>query len=590
MEGAASESTANDEEISAAEWAEEQRRREAEGPLPVAELPPLERRVRAAAAAEWGVGEECEVFYRTLEPGNGGYFPTASPTDGLRSPRLARTDCWVPATIARKYHGWDDEAVAVRHNWPHWRDCRGGVLDMGDDANAVQRFPPARVRRRAPVPPVPSLSLLLVRWGGAEDPEACDGAEAGAWGASASTVSATYAAKLLDSIYDALGPTYETSTAFVGSGADLDAFCERRCVERLAGRHVGAFYFLWPTQFDDGTAGRPGMVPADALLGCMQRLEAAGVPTRFPHASHAYRALLSKEWTTALSGCGAMATPPTTRCDLGAVERDAVGTANRAIASLGAIGALRSGADVPGRDRPEERGVAKLGFSWEAIDVRAWNGAAELADALLDLARQPGCRAPFVFVQERVDAVGEIRCYCVEGAVQKMLYTRFEDPCDDGDDAGRFTTFTELDRDAAIREWFRGDEALCGDAEAKARALAGRWLLWLRALTCEVAPFLRVDVFVSVRNGSAVVSTGELTELGASFLGWKEGPALVFGALLRSCFRDRPCFEADCPCRPANAGPAAEPRAKKKKPKKKRKMDVDAAPAAGADTPPPAPP
>lgn len=34
-----------------------------------------------------------------------------------------------------------------------------------------------------------------------------------------------------------------------------------------------------------------------------------------------------------------------------------------------------------------------------------------------------------------------------------------------------------------------------------------------------------------------MVHLGELTELGACFLGWDEGPKEVFAAVVRSCFR-----------------------------------------------------
>jgi hypothetical protein len=193
-----------------------------------------------------------------------------------------------------------------------------------------------------------------------------------------------------------------------------------------------------------------------------------------------------------------------------------------------------------------------LGHSWEAIDVRAWRGKGQLRDALRSLARQPGCRADYVFVQEFVEAVGEVRAYCVDGKLEKLLYTRFDDP-DAGDepvgeeDQGRFVTFSELERADAVQQWFRGDEALADAAEREVRTLVGRWLAWLRGLDSEPLPFVRVDVFVCVHDDPATgapklsVATGELTELGASFLGWHDGPRLVFDALLRSCFRDRPC-------------------------------------------------
>ncbi|CAE7265464.1 unnamed protein product [Symbiodinium sp. CCMP2592] len=38
--------------------------------------------------------------------------------------------------------------------------------------------------------------------------------------------------------------------------------------------------------------------------------------------------------------------------------------------------------------------------------------------------------------------------------------------------------------------------------------------------------------------GKAAVMTGELTELGGCFLGWPEGPQVVFNAMLRACFRE----------------------------------------------------
>ena len=512
----------------------------------------------AATGAEWREGDAVEVFYRTLEDGNGGYFPTTSPSDCLRSPRVARTDCWVPAVVVRDYQGWRDERVLVRHTHEHWRDARGSRLDMRDEANAVQRFAPGRVRPAAgggfPSRTRASLGLVLVRWGGEEQPESCDGTHAGGWGPSGAVPSHTYAAGLMEAIHGRVGTSYEAVTAYVASTDDLRSLCERRLLDLVAGcDHCGALYLLWPTQFDDGTAGRPGMVPASPFFDLMQRLEGAGIPSRFPHAAHVYRTLVSKEWTSHLGAVGALAVPPTTRVNLSAIERDAEGAARRAVDALKVVGRdFKARRPKDGGAKPWTRGVAKLGHSWEAIDVRAWRGKGQLRDALRSLARQPGCRADYVFVQEFVEAVGEVRAYCVDGKLEKLLYTRFDDP-DAGDepvgeeDQGRFVTFSELERADAVAQWFRGDEALADAAEREVRTLVGRWLAWLRGLDSEPLPFVRVDVFVCVHDDPATgaprlsVATGELTELGASFLGWRDGPRLVFDALLRSCFRDRPC-------------------------------------------------
>ena len=336
-------------------------------------------------------GEEVDVFYRALEEDTGGYFPCADSTDNLCGPRVARSDGWVPAVVERAHHGWDGEQVLVRHAWPHWREPGGRPLDMSDDRNSVQRFAPYRVRPRSEKPEKPSLDILLVRWGGKEDPDACAGQYSGSWGSAGAVVSDRFASGLLDFIHWKLGCDYGACAAYVTSGQDLERLCERRITQMLEGKHVAAFYLLWPARFDDGTAGRPGMVPADSLLELMRRVESAGVPTRFPHAAHVYRALLAKEWTTAVSGCGPsqMRVPATTRVAASSVARVPFSAAKRAVDALRAI-----------KGDECDRGVVKLGYSWEALDVRAWRGVSDLAGALVDVLHQPGCRARHVFVQE----------------------------------------------------------------------------------------------------------------------------------------------------------------------------------------------
>ena len=111
----------------------------------------------------------------------------------------------MPAVVERAHHGWDGEQVVVRHAWPHWREPGGRPLDMSDDRNAVQRFAPYRVRPRQANPETPSLDILLVRWGGKEDPDACAGQYSGSWGSAGAVVSDRFASGLLDFIHWKLG-------------------------------------------------------------------------------------------------------------------------------------------------------------------------------------------------------------------------------------------------------------------------------------------------------------------------------------------------------------------------------------------------
>ncbi|KAJ1461161.1 hypothetical protein M885DRAFT_494763 [Pelagophyceae sp. CCMP2097] len=494
----------------------------------------------------WKKGDSVEVFYRLLEQDSGGYFPVERAADAIRAPRLARTDGWVPATVEHDFdpHKCEHDRVVVRHVHPYWIDNRGTWLDMEEDTNCIQSFARNRVRARPATQgyrrdaePKPLLSLLLVRWGGEESPEPCDGSQAGSWGMSGSTISTTYIRKLLAAVYAELGDRYECYTLFVETAAEMDRVDERRVAASLQGCHVGAMYLLWPTQFDDGYSGRPGMVPAHALLALMARIEQCGVPSRFPHSAHVYRTLLNKEWTCTLSGARALDVPRTTRIDRAAIERDSLNAANMCINAL----ELQATDATP-------RGVAKLGYSWEATDVRAWYGARELSSALLSLSRQPGCFAEYVFVQEYVQAVGEIRAYCIDGAVAKLLYTRFGKPTEE--DEGCFTEFHELTRNDALQEWFGGDGAMLQRAETLVLELVQKWLSWMLTLTAEPQPFVRVDIFVCRSNDDTIsVRSGEVTEMGASCLGWAHGPALVFAAFLRSCFSHATkCGVEDCPC------------------------------------------
>merc|ERR1712137_268567 len=98
------------------------------------------------------------------------------------------------------------------------------------------------------------------------------------------------------------------------------------------------------------------------------------------------------------------------------------------------------------------------------------------------------------------------------------------------------TNFKRLKRSDAITQCFDGDEPAMTDAETKASELASRLLMWLQTETAEAPSVMRMDFMVQrVSPGVAKVTTGELTELGACFLGWEQGPTVVWRAVLESC-------------------------------------------------------
>jgi hypothetical protein len=87
--------------------------------------------------------------------------------------------------------------------------------------------------------------------------------------------------------------------------------------------------------------------------------------------------------------------------------------------------------------------------------------------------------------------------------------------------------FERMDRAQAITDAFQGDEASLVMAEQTAKRLASKCLLFMLTECAEPPPVVRLD-FMCRREaaGVAAVFTGEMTELGASVLGWKEGGLL----------------------------------------------------------------
>merc|ERR1711920_135013 len=95
-----------------------------------------------------------------------------------------------------------------------------------------------------------------------------------------------------------------------------------------------------------------------------------------------------------------------------------------------------------------------------------------------------------------------------------------------------YTVFKTQDQ-GCLPKTFHNDGAALADAEHQAEALIVRWLEWLQAQSHELPVVTRFDILAKHSGlGKAEIRTGELTELGGCFLGWPEGPKVVFGAML----------------------------------------------------------
>lgn len=493
-------------------------------------------------------GQEVFVFYRFAKH-YGGFFMADNPQLGSSRPCIGRTDGWTPAIVDCN---WDwslfnpaDQSTYVRvwHHHDHWYDRRGQRLRTHSKVGwADPRDVDPRPLSWGPRPV--SLSFFVVRWGGAKPVNpATEGL--GGWGAIGSTCSDNYINGFFSmGAYQNLGADYETISVFVQNSEDLASIRPCQVLPLMRGSVRAGAYFLWPIEFADGHE-YPGYVERDRLIRVMTLAEAAGIPTRFPHSAHLYKVFASKEWTTWCCLQPKLKVPLTTQVSRSSISMDARQAAQLALSALASLQKFRASwsEDVQMRVPGPPKGIAKLGYSWEAQDVVKWTNPQQLADGLFDLASQEGSHVGSVLVQEWVDFDVEMRNYVIDANSEdpaswrpkKVIFTQFQHMSQDG---GRFTSFDRFDRHSCLKRCFSDDEAAMQDVESQAHELIGAWLQWLRGLCAETPPVIRFDLMVKrLGPGQARVVTGELTELGGCFLGWPQGPPVVFKAMVDSCFR-----------------------------------------------------
>lgn len=519
--------------------------------------PPLEdgaRRAPPITVNSLQAGEVVDVFHRYCQDPNG-YFMVQQGTSGLLHPSVGLTDGWTGARISEN---WDvhhfnpaDYKTWVQIQWMHptWYNRRGHKLDVNTPSMVTQRVLPEQIRQRhgpSEAQRQPCLTLLHVRWGG-EQPVNPVTEGAGGWGQIGSTPSDNYINGLEEHIFQTLGPTYEILSVFFQGSEELAKISPPLLRHLMKGQHVGALYFMWPIAFQDGHQF-PAYVDRARLFELMVSMEATGIPTRFPHPSHLYRIFTSKEWTAQMCLHPILRVPLTTQVARQAVAVDPAKAASTAMAALQRLSEVRAAWNghmgVAQEVKPVQSGVAKLGWSWEAMDVTAWRNKQELTAALVQLTEQPGSLVDLVFVQEWVEFDVEMRHFVVEPDLlrpetckpKKIIYTVFKSK-----EQGSFRNFDRYDRARCLQACFKNDDAALADAERQAEELIQRWLEWLQAQTHELPVVCRFDIMARrTAPGRATVTTGELTELGGCFLGWPEGPQTVFAAMVRSCFRDLP--------------------------------------------------
>ena len=392
-------------------------------------------------------------------------------------------------------------------------------------------------------PASPSASILVVRVADGEDSNEWD---EHSWGHTGSSVSDAYIYNVFtNGVYCRLGPDYEVLTCFVRNSYELDKISEHHIRSVFSGRHLASMMFGWVCAFEDDPVPNcaAGFMNSDKFFGLQRRLEAIGIHSRFPHPSHFHKTIIAKDLYANLCLHSKLRLPKCVKVNRASAMTNARGAAEKAIVNLEKL--------MNGRSLDTLGGVTKLGYSWEAMDVRTFKGANVLSQQLTDLFYQNGCMVDSVLVQERVPNSFEIRFITVKDVVKHTIYTHFGSVSADG----LFRDFerTEERREAASR-WFGGDIEGIEKVEKLAKECISHWQLWfLTEIEC-TPPAIRFD-FIIGRNkaGDLTVHLGELCELGFSIMGMKNAEHEIFPAIADTIGGDRFCAIEACKLCGANA-------------------------------------
>lgn len=515
-------------------------------------------------------GDEVFVFYRMDKrcERHRKYLAVLDPRHGSYRPRTGMAEGWVPArvTLDQDQAKRPDE-VCIEYRWPHFYSKQGQATSGTSGwtewfpSRYVCKAPENRLSRLQLVMPgsEPDLAIVAFRWGGRDEISFCS-----QWGETGTSSSDTFFESFIDrTVHRTLGTRYEVWYVYIEDHSDMAKIAESANLifgpthpARRAKKYCSMF-FLYPTAFEEScvpteqTGGDKGagLVDQKSFFNMMKAVERAGLPAKFPHCSGLYEQLASKSWTYVLGVSPHLRIPPTVAVPRSIIEAE---DGCKRAATLGMASlrdakrqqAILRGEVVTENDITIEKCVLKLGYSWEALDVKFSEGQEGLERSIYELSQtieisdeltgQPhDCNS--LILQEYIPHDFELRVYAVEGKVEATIFTKF---CSIKPNR-EFGDFKQLsNKEQAAKQWMSGDSAACEDGERQCLELTNHWLAWLRTQTLEVPPAIRFDYFVG-RNaslpGKAMVWTLEICELGFSMLAHRELPQKVFDAILRSC-------------------------------------------------------
>jgi hypothetical protein len=459
---------------------------------------------------------------------------------GFAFPPIGWSDRWMEAVVVQDFQKikyiQSDKSTWPRVEYQHrcWYDRNSQRVTCWPITEAVHIND---IMINGP-PPTPSASIFVVRVADGEDANEWD---ENSWGHTGSSVSDAYIYNVFtNGVYCRLGPDYEVLTCFVRNSYELDKISEHHVRSVFSGRHFASMMFGWVCAFEDDPVPNcaAGFMNSDKFFALQRRLEAAGIHSRFPHPSHFHRTIIAKDLYANLCLQSKLRLPKCVKINRASAITNPRGSAERAISNLEKL--------MNGRSLATLGGVTKLGYSWEAMDVRTFNGSNVLSQQITDLFFQNGCQVDSIIVQERVPNSFEIRFITVKDEVKHVIYTHFGSVSSDG----LFRDFERTQsRSEAASRWFNNDTDGIEKAEKIARECISQWQLWFLTEIEETPPAIRFDFIIGrhPNSGDITVYLGELCELGFSIMGMKNAEHEIFPAIADTIGHDRFCGKVDCP-------------------------------------------
>lgn len=490
-----------------------------------------------------------------------------------RGPALLQSHGWLDGTLQADYKP-DSLDLKDPQTWPSVDPCesiqfvqiprKGRPVKCMLETQRVPLILDGNIPYQDPL-----LSLVFVRWGGAQsgwmdDPDKV--ANDGDWGQYGSPTSDQYIASVIElgvMAHPSLADdrqnfrNFEIFTILVASAQDARDIrpLAPQMYGILKGRKKNCWWMLWPAEWQDfDDPDYACYVERQALFDAMRACEAEGIRSGFPHPADQFELITSKQWMATLCLNPGVHLPAGTFVTKEAVVADVERATTDALA---AIHRIRSLCPFPaGQDEPPApscinkngvvKGVVKLGWSWENRFVSHFNGKAELQEKLNEILTIPGLLASQCLVQEWVDFDFEMRLYFLAASCDatspRLLPERIE--CNQwGPHNGQSTlghchaSFKKLSEDKVLEVWGQDHEAW-ESAKQQAIDVSQLLLAWLGAANAQTVPMIRLDFMLKrLGSGKSRVIFGEFCEMGACCLGWKEGPPTIWRAALDNALK-----------------------------------------------------